>query len=153
MQRWTSPRHKQVNPGRRAGQQPHRRARQRGAAAAFALTLLAPLGVLTIAAPALAAPSDVGVALAQGGSGGPTAHGVESWVTDLNTAQRLTPQPAQSWQSGAGPAGSTVVVDPTRRYQTMTGFGAFNDRYLSLGADQQAQRGGPPQDDERAVLT
>jgi len=124
VQRWTSPRHKQVNPGRRAGQQPHRRARQRGAAAAFALTLLAPLGVLTIAAPALAAPSDVGVALAQGGSGGPTAHGVESWVTDLNTAQRLTPQPAQSWQSGAGPAGSTVVVDPTRRYQTMTGFGA-----------------------------
>jgi O-glycosyl hydrolase len=124
VQRSTSPRPKQVHPDRRAGQQLHRWTSQRGTAAAFALTLLAPLGVLTIAAPALAAPSDVGVALAQGGSGGPTAHGVESWVTDLNTAQRLTPQPAQSWQSGAGPAGSTVVVDPTRRYQTMTGFGA-----------------------------
>jgi O-glycosyl hydrolase len=124
MQRWTSPRPKQVHPGRGADQQPHRRARQRGAAAAFALTLLAPLGVLTIAAPALAAPSDAGVAMAQGGSGGPASRGVESWVTDLNTAQRLTPQPVQGWQQGVGPAGSTVVVDPTRRYQTMTGFGA-----------------------------
>ncbi|MDA0160457.1 discoidin domain-containing protein [Solirubrobacter ginsenosidimutans] len=45
-------------------------------------------------------------------------------MTDLNTAQRLTPQPVQGWASGAGPTGSTVVVDPTRRYQTMTGFGA-----------------------------
>jgi len=124
VQRWTSPRPKQVHPGRGADQQPHRRARQRGEAAAFALTLLAPLGVLTIAAPALAAPSDAGVAMAQGGGGNPVVHGVESWVTDLNTAQRLTPQPVQGWQSGAGPAGSTVVVDPTRRYQTMTGFGA-----------------------------
>ena len=49
---------------------------------------------------------------------------VESWVTDLNTAQRLSPQPVQAWESGTGPAGSTVVVDPKRRYQTMTGFGA-----------------------------
>lgn len=123
MQRSTSPRPKQVHPGRRAGQQPHRRASQRGAAAAFALTLLAPLGVLTVAAPALAAPLGPGVVMAQGGSGNPVG-GVESWVTDLSTAQRLTPQPVQGWQSGAGPAGSTVVVDPTRRYQTMTGFGA-----------------------------
>jgi len=45
-------------------------------------------------------------------------------VTDLNTAQRLTAQPVQGWQPGAGPAGSTVVVDPARRYQRMTGFGA-----------------------------
>jgi O-glycosyl hydrolase len=124
VQRWTSPRPKQVHPGRDADQQPHRRARQRGAAAAFALTLLAPLGVLTIAAPAVAASVDAGVATAPGGGGDPAARGVESWVTDLNTAQRLTPQPVQGWQPGAGPAGSTVVVDPTRRYQTMTGFGA-----------------------------
>jgi len=79
--------------------------------------------VLTVAAPALAAPLGPGVVMAQGGSGNPVG-GVESWVTDLSTAQRLTPQPVQGWQSGAGPAGSTVVVDPTRRYQTMTGFGA-----------------------------
>ena len=125
MQRWTNPRPKQVHSGRRrAGRQPYRRASQRGTAAAFALTLLAPLGVLTLAGPAMAAPADAGVAMAQGGSGGPAARGVESWVTDLNTTQRLTPQPVQGWQSGAGPAGSTVVVDPTRRYQTMTGFGA-----------------------------
>jgi O-glycosyl hydrolase len=124
VQRSTSPRPKQVHPDRRAAQQLHRWTSQRGTAAAFALTLLAPLGVLTIAAPALAAPSGTGVATAQGGGGNPVVHGVESWVTDLNTAQRLTPQPVQGWQQGAGPAGSTVVVDPTRRYQTMTGFGA-----------------------------
>jgi O-glycosyl hydrolase len=89
--------------------------------AAVALGLVVPVGVLTGASPVLATPSGAGVASAPGHSGG---RGVESWVTDLNTTQRLSPQPVQAWESGAGPAGSTVVVDPTRRYQTMTGFGA-----------------------------
>jgi O-glycosyl hydrolase len=66
-----------------------------------------------------------GVVLAsQSGAMAGGRSGVESWVTDLNTGQRLAPQPARGWESGAGPAGSTVVVDPTRRYQRMTGFGA-----------------------------
>ncbi|HET9649758.1 MAG TPA: discoidin domain-containing protein [Microlunatus sp.] len=50
--------------------------------------------------------------------------GVESWVTDLAGEQRLTPQPPISWESGRGHARSRIVVDPTRRYQSMTGFGA-----------------------------
>lgn len=49
---------------------------------------------------------------------------VRSWVTDLSSGQRLAAQAAQPWLPGPAPAGTTVVVDPTRRYQTMTGFGA-----------------------------
>lgn len=66
-----------------------------------------------------------------GGSGGSNAggssgwsSGVDSWVTDLNTDQRLARQPALRWQSGAASAESAIVVDPTRRYQRMVGFGA-----------------------------
>ena len=49
--------------------------------------------------------------------------GVDSWVTDLTTDQRLARRPFLRWQDGAG-AQDAIVVDPTRRYQTMTGFGA-----------------------------
>jgi O-glycosyl hydrolase len=49
---------------------------------------------------------------------------VRSWVTDLASGQRLAAQAPQWWRPGPAPAGTTVVVDPTRRYQTMTGFGA-----------------------------
>ncbi|MBO0824194.1 MAG: discoidin domain-containing protein [Actinobacteria bacterium] len=54
------------------------------------------------------------------------AHGapVRSWITDLASGQRLAAQAPQRWLPGPAPAGTTVVVDPTRRYQTMTGFGA-----------------------------
>jgi len=54
------------------------------------------------------------------------AHGapVRSWVTNLASGQRLAAQTPQRWLPGPAPAGPTVVVDPTRRYQTMTGFGA-----------------------------
>ena len=116
MQRPSSFRPKPVHPGRRAG--------HRAAAAAVALGLLASVGVLPGPSPALAARSGASIETAQGGSGSRGGRGVESWVTNLNTAQRLAPQPIQGWESGAGPAGSTVVVDPTRRYQTMIGFGA-----------------------------
>jgi len=124
VKRAASPRPQQVEPGSGAGQRQVRRGRSRGATAAFALSLLAPLAMVTIAAPALAAPSGPGVATARGVAGNPASGGVESWVTDLNTDQRLTPQPVTAWQPGAGPAGSTVVIDPARHYQTMTGFGA-----------------------------
>ena len=40
--------------------------------------------------------------------------GVDSWVTDLNTDQRLERQPVLRWQDGAG-AQDAIVVDPTRR--------------------------------------
>ncbi len=49
---------------------------------------------------------------------------VESWVTDLTTDQRLTREPGTRWRVGPGRPESTIVVDPTRRYQAMTGFGA-----------------------------
>ncbi|HEY5979829.1 MAG TPA: discoidin domain-containing protein [Microlunatus sp.] len=49
--------------------------------------------------------------------------GVDSWVTDLNTDQRLARQPTLRWRSGVGDQ-DPVLVDPTRRYQTMAGFGA-----------------------------
>jgi len=62
---------------------PDRRFGHRAVAAAIALGLLAPVGVLTVASPALGARSRPSVAPAPGGTGG---RGVESWVTDLNTA-------------------------------------------------------------------
>ena len=49
---------------------------------------------------------------------------VRSWVTDLASGQQLAAQAPLRWLSGPAPSGTTVVVDPTRRYQTMTGFGA-----------------------------
>jgi O-glycosyl hydrolase len=108
-----NPSHPDPHRGHRTGGLAGRRA----AAAALTLGLVAQIGFLVTAPPGLASPAS---------PGGTTARdrGVESWVTDLNTDQRLTPQPVQGWEPGAGPAGSTVVVDPTRSYQTMTGFGA-----------------------------
>ena len=52
------------------------------------------------------------------------SRGVESWVTDLTGDQRLSAQPTIGWKRGSGRAASRIVVDPTRRFQTMTGFGA-----------------------------
>jgi len=52
------------------------------------------------------------------------SRGVDSWVTDLATSQRLDPAPRIRWRGGAGEPGATIVVDPTRRYQKMVGFGA-----------------------------
>lgn len=50
--------------------------------------------------------------------------GVRSWVTDLETDQRLAEQPVLSWQDGPGADGRSMIIDPTRRYQEMAGFGA-----------------------------
>ena len=52
------------------------------------------------------------------------SRGVDSWVTDLATSQRLDAAPRIRWRGGAGAPGATIIVDPTRRYQTMVGFGA-----------------------------
>lgn len=49
---------------------------------------------------------------------------VRSWVTDLSTDQRLAPQAPKRWGAAKATDASTIVVDPTRRYQTMAGFGA-----------------------------
>lgn len=57
-------------------------------------------------------------------SGAGWSNGVESWVTDLTTDQRLERQPLLRWQRGAASGRDAVVIDPTRRYQTMVGFGA-----------------------------
>ncbi len=64
------------------------------------------------------------VGLAADSARSPWSHGVESWVTDLGTDQRLAPQPRSPWRGGPGRPDATIVVDPTRRYQTMAGFGA-----------------------------
>jgi O-glycosyl hydrolase len=81
--------------------------------AACGLGLGAVLAVSALAGGHPAAASDAG-------------HGppVLSWVTDLATGRQLAAQGPQRWLPGPAPAGMTVVVDPTRRYQTMTGFGA-----------------------------
>src|SRR5260370_4803630 len=57
---------------------------------------------------------------------GDWGHGapVRSWATDLASGQQLAAQDPQRWLPGPAPTGMTIVVDPTRRYQTMTGFGA-----------------------------
>src|SRR6266550_7954200 len=54
--------------------------------------------------------------------------GVSVVVTDLGAQKYLAPQPGMSWQRGSAPAGPTITVDTTRRYQEITGFGAsFTD--------------------------
>lgn len=73
---------------------------------------LALVAAMVMATPAVADSRPPGAAL------------VRSWVTDLSTTQRITEQPAARWQGGRSPAGTVIVVDPTRRYQQMTGFGA-----------------------------
>ena len=68
--------------------------------------------------------------------------GVDSWVTDLNTDQRLARQPALGWQDGPG-GRDAIVVDPTRRYQTMTGFGASmtdSSAYVLSGLPAKTRR-------------
>jgi O-glycosyl hydrolase len=73
--------------------------------------------VVVLAFTALLAPVDA-TSPARGWSAG-----VDSWITDLNTDQRLAPQPTLRWQAGAGGT-DAIRIDSTRRYQTMTGFGA-----------------------------
>jgi len=96
----------------------HQPVRVFAAGLAAALTLLALTTVPTRRAAADPAGPHVSPVLAGAGDT------VRSWVTDLATGQRLAGQAAQRWQRGPVPAGPAVVVDPTRRYQTMTGFGA-----------------------------
>jgi O-glycosyl hydrolase len=75
-------------------------------ASAAVLSLLAPF---TSAAPVLA----------QGG-----APEVQVWLTDLATANRLSPQPGIAFQRAGSPGPSTVAIDDRRAYQSMVGFGA-----------------------------
>ena len=57
--------------------------------------------------------------LAQG-----SASQVQVWLTDLATANRLSPQPGFAFQRAGSPGASTVAVDDRRTYQSMIGFGA-----------------------------
>ena len=84
------------------------------AAAAVALGVVAP-AALSAVPPAAALPARTAAS---------TPGGVRSWVTDPAAGLHLAARPEQSWRSGATPADRTIVVDPTRRYQRMTGFGA-----------------------------
>jgi O-glycosyl hydrolase len=86
--------------------------RHRTATGLLAVGLAAALALTALAAPVVATPPP-----------GAWSGGVDSWVTDLNTDERLARQPVLRWQNGAGDR-EAIVVDPTRRYQTMTGFGA-----------------------------
>jgi glucosylceramidase len=45
------------------------------------------------------------------------------WITTPDGTQRLSPAPAATFRPG-GSDRLTITVDPTRRYQTMRGFGA-----------------------------
>lgn len=47
---------------------------------------------------------------------------VNVWVTTANGQMKLSPQPALAFSS-ATPTSEAVVVDPTRTFQSMTGFG------------------------------
>ncbi|GAA3692207.1 hypothetical protein GCM10022204_04450 [Microlunatus aurantiacus] len=85
------------------------RRRAAGGLTGLGLAVLLALGV--VPAPAVAAPTP----------GWST--GVDSWVTDLNTDQRLARQSRLRWERGSV-GDDAIRIDPTRRYQTMTGFGA-----------------------------
>jgi glucosylceramidase len=79
-----------------------------GVAAAGSVALL--LGI----APAAGAQAGTGAAL--------SSPPVNVWVTTADGQQKLTEQVPVAF-SAAPPANLTVTVDPTRRFQTMTGFG------------------------------
>src|SRR4051794_31532715 len=85
-------------------------------------TALALAGVLVLSLGVLARRSTT--AVPQLATDARWSAGVESWVTDLTTDQRLSRRSSLTWQTGAGAEGQRIVVDPTRRYQTMVGFGA-----------------------------
>jgi glucosylceramidase len=55
-------------------------------------------------------------------AGGSSSAPVNVWVTTANGQMKLSQQPALAFSSAA-PSSETVVVDPTRTFQTMTGFG------------------------------
>ena len=53
---------------------------------------------------------------------------LRSWLSSLDGGERLAPQPDLDWHEGPAPAGPSVFVDPTRRMQTLLGFGgAFTE--------------------------
>jgi glucosylceramidase len=81
-----------------------------GVAAASSAALL--LGVL--AAPSAQALGDAG--------GGPSSPPVKVWITTADGQQKLAEQAPVAF-SPSPPADETVTVDPTRTFQTMTGFG------------------------------
>ncbi|WP_406395312.1 discoidin domain-containing protein [Streptomyces sp. NBC_00882] len=85
----------------------------RRTALAAATTLIATLPVLPAATPASA-----GTALSK----------ASVWITNPSTKTYLSQQSPVTWKTGSAPAGSTITVDTTRKYQPMTGFGAsFTD--------------------------
>ena len=86
-----------------------RRSLALGVAAASSLTVLLGVGV----------PS----AQAQVGDGGdPSSPQVNVWITTANGQQKLNAQAPVAFSANP-PADLTVTVDPTRRFQAMTGFG------------------------------
>ena len=79
--------------------------------------------------------------------------GVEVWLTDLGSDERLARQDDQPWTDSTGSEngaddGTVITVDPTRTYQRMTGFGASMtdssgwvlSRKLSKAARQKIMR-------------
>lgn len=106
--------------------------RIRGALVAAATAGALAVGGLT-APISTAAPADWGF---QSPTSPPTAGVVEGWLTDLSAGRTLDRLPDQTWRTGAGPAGSTAVVDPTRRLQSFDGYGsAMTETSASLLTD------------------
>ncbi|WP_157180842.1 discoidin domain-containing protein [Actinopolymorpha alba] len=64
----------------------------------------------------------------RGPVGGSPSGSVGVWLTDLAGKAYLARQPDLAWRRDGMPAGATVAVDETRKYQRMEGFGAsFTD--------------------------
>jgi glucosylceramidase len=61
-------------------------------------------------------------AQARAGAGAPSSPQVKVWITTADGQQKLTEQAPVAF-STAPPADLAVTVDPTRTFQTMTGFG------------------------------
>src|SRR6266576_5860829 len=59
---------------------------------------------------------------AWGGGAGPSSPQVNVWITTADGQQKLTEKAPVAF-SPSPPANLTVTVDPTRTFQTMTGFG------------------------------
>jgi len=49
---------------------------------------------------------------------------VQVWLTLGDESKKLQQEPALSWENGASEGGAAIVVDGTKRFQKMEGFGA-----------------------------
>ncbi|HEV2373218.1 MAG TPA: glycoside hydrolase family 30 beta sandwich domain-containing protein [Streptosporangiaceae bacterium] len=100
-----------------------------------AATFVAAGAVLTLTG-VIGSISAVPAARAASGQGTQPGAAVSVWETTADQSKLLAPQPGTSFQGGSGQGSQTVTINPSVKYQSMTGFGAsFTDSAAWLVAN------------------